>query len=140
MRFMLIVKASQSCEAGKPLSQKASAAIAEFTEGLNKAGVLVELSRLEPSSQGARVKISGQKRTVVDGPFAETKELIGGYWVIEVQSMQEAVAWAKRVPDPHGDGQESEIEIRQFLETLSFTPSGAASQVEAEKEFAKAKK
>jgi hypothetical protein len=102
---------------------------------------LVELSRLEASSKGARIKFSEGKPLVIDGPFAETKELIGGYWIIQVKSMEEAIRWAKRVPAPHGRGEETEIEIRQFLDVEYFTPGAAFhSAAEPAIELAKTKK
>jgi hypothetical protein len=97
----------------------------KYNAELMKAGVLVDLTGLHPSSKGARIKFQGWKRTVIDGPFAETKELIAGYWLIKVNSLQEAIEWAKRVPDPHGEGQEGEIEIRQLFELDDFQPSEA---------------
>jgi hypothetical protein len=125
MQFMMIVKSSRDCEAGKRPSDELLAAIGNYTRELRKAGVLVELSRLEASSKGARIKFSEGKHLVIDGPFAETKELIGGYWIIQVNSMVEAIQWAKRVPAPQGPGEESVIEIRQFLAVEDFTPSVA---------------
>ena len=140
MRFMMIVKASKNCEAGKIRSEELLAAIGKFNEELTKAGVLVELTRLQPSSKGARIKFSGGKRTVIDGPFAETKELIAGYWIIKVKTKEEAIEWAKRAPAPHGEGQESEIEIRQFFEMEDFAPSETIDRaVEMGKEFVKTK-
>jgi hypothetical protein len=126
MQFMMIVKSSRDCEAGKRPSDEVLAAVGKYTQDLRKAGVLVELSRLEPSSKAARIKFSGGKPLVIDGPFAETKELIGGYWIIQVNSKEEAIGWAKRVPAAHGQGEETEIEIRQFLEVEDFTPSVAS--------------
>jgi hypothetical protein len=120
MQFMMIVKASSNCEAGRRPSSEVIAAIGNYTQELRRAGALVELSRLHPSSKGARVRLSGGSQTVTDGPFAETKELIGGYWIIEAKSLKEAIEWAKRVPAP---AEETEIEIRQFLELEEFTPS-----------------
>jgi len=138
MQFMIIVKSSRDCEAGKRPSDEVLAAVGNYTQELRKAGVLVELSRLEASSKGARIKFSGGKYLVIDGPFAETKELIGGYWIIQVNSKEEAIQWAKRVPAPHGRGEESEIEIRQFLEVEDFVPSGAANRaVDLGKELAR---
>src|SRR5216683_3033005 len=125
MQFMMIVKASGDCEAGKRLSGEVITAIGNYTQELRRAGALVELSRLHPSSKGARVKLSGGSQTVTDGPFAETKELIGGYWIIEAKSLKEAIEWAKRVPAP---AEETEIEIRQFLELEEFTPSKTADR------------
>jgi hypothetical protein len=125
MRFMMIVKASKDSEAGKMPSEQLLAAMQKYNEELLKAGVLQDMTGLHPSSKGARIKFQGWKRTVTDGPFAETKELIGGYWIIKVSSLREAIDWAKRAPDPHGDGQEAEIEIRQLFELEDFAPSPA---------------
>jgi hypothetical protein len=106
-----------------------------------KAGAMLDGAGLQSSSKGARIKFSGKKITVIDGPFAETKELIAGYWIINVKSKAEAIEWAKRVPNPHGEGQESEIEIRQFFEMEDFAPSEAIDRaVEMGKELAKSKK
>lgn len=123
MQFMMIVKAGRDCEAGKGPSGELRAAVASYTQELRRAGVLVELSRLEPSSQGARIRFSAGTRLVIDGPFAETKELIGGYWIIQVQSKEEAIDWAKRVPAPNAGGEDIEIEIRQFLNVEDFVPT-----------------
>ena len=125
MKFMLIVKSNAACESGKMPSEELIAAMGKFNEEMMKAGVLVDLSGLHPSSKGARVHFSGGKRTVTDGPFAETKELIGGYWIINVKSREEAIEWALRAPAPHGETEESEIEIRQFFELDEFAPSEA---------------
>ena len=122
MQFMIIVKSSKGCEEGKKPSEEVITAVGSYTQELRKAGVLVELSRLEASSKGARIKISGGIPLVVDGPFAETKELIGGYWIIQVNSKEEAIGWAKRVPALQDRGEETEIEIRQFLDVENFTP------------------
>jgi hypothetical protein len=123
MRFMIIVKANQDSEAGAMPEDKLIAAMATYHEELAKAGVLLDASGLQPSSKGFRVKYSGAKRTVVDGPFTETKELIAGYTSIQVKSKQEAIEWAKRFPNPHGEGSDSEIEVRQFFELEDFGPS-----------------
>src|SRR5271166_4417598 len=120
MRFMMIVKASKDSEAGKLPSEELIAAMGRYNEELMKAGVLVDLSGLQSSATGARVRFSGGKKTVIDGPFAETKELIAGYWIINVKSKQEAIEWALKVPAPHGEEQECEIEIRQFFELDDF--------------------
>src|SRR6202051_3173208 len=104
MRFMMIVKASQDSEAGKMPSEELLSAMGKYNEELMKAGVLLDLSGLQPSSKGARIKFSGGKRTVIDGPFTEAKELIAGYWLIQVTSKEEAIEWAKRAPAPHGEG------------------------------------
>src|SRR5262245_5866301 len=116
MRFMMIVKANKDSEAGIMPSNELIAAMTKYNEQMANAGILVDLSGLQPSSKGARIKFSGDKVTVVDGPFAETKELIAGYWVINVKSRQEAIEWAKRCPNPHGLLGDGEIEIRQFYE------------------------
>src|SRR6202047_2112517 len=115
MRFMMIVKASKDSEAGIMPSEELLSAMGKYNEELMKAGVLLDLAGLQASSKGFRIKFSGGKRTVIDGPFAETKELIAGYWIIQVKSREEAMEWAKRIPAPH-EGQEGEIEIRQFFE------------------------
>jgi len=120
MRFMMIVKSSKDCEAGKMPSEDLLAAMGEYNKELMRAGVLVDLSGLQPTSKGARVKFLGGKTTVIDGPFAETKELLGGYWIIEVKSKEEAIAWASKAPAPHGPNQESEIEIRKVFEAADF--------------------
>ena len=128
MRFMMIVKASKDSEAGKMPGEELLAAMGKYNDELMKAGVLLDLTGLHPSSKGARIKFSGGKRTVIDGPFAETKELIGGYWLIQVNSKQEAIEWAKRAPAPHGDGAEGEIEVRQVFELEDFKPSEAVER------------
>jgi hypothetical protein len=121
MRFMMIVKASKDSEAGVMPSEEMLSAMGKYNEELMKAGVLVDLAGLQASSKGARIKFSGGKRTVIDGPFTETKELIAGYWIIQVKSREEAIEWAKRAPAPH-EGQECEIEVRQFFELDDFGP------------------
>src|SRR5882724_8409500 len=125
MRFMMIVKASQDSESGKMPSEELLSAMAKYNEELMKAGVLLDLSGLQPSSKGFRVRYSGGKRAIVDGPFAETKELIAGYWVIQVKTREEAVEWARRAPAPFGPDAEGEIEVRQFFELEDFGPSDA---------------
>jgi hypothetical protein len=118
MRFMIIVKATQDSEAGVMPSQELLTAMGKFNEELVKAGVMLAGEGLQPSSKGARVKFSGDKRTVIDGPFTETKELIAGFWLWEVKSREEAIEWVKRCPNPMtGD---SEIEIRQVFEAADF--------------------
>src|SRR5438874_13776086 len=114
MRFMMIVKANKETEAGVMPSEEILSAMGKYNEELMKAGVLLDLAGLQPTSKGARIKFSGGRPTVVDGPFTETKELIAGYWIIQVKSREEAIEWAKRAPAPHG--QEGEIEVRQFFE------------------------
>lgn len=118
MRFMVIVKATKDSEAGVLPSEKLLAEMGNFNEELVKAGVLLAGEGLQPSSKGARVRFSGQKRTVMDGPFAETKELIAGFWLWQVKSLEEAIEWVKRCPNPF-EG-ESEIEIRQVFEADDF--------------------
>ena len=140
MRFMMIVKANKDSEAGKMPSEELLTAMGKYNEELMKAGVLVDLSGLQPSSKGARIKFSGGKQTVIDGSFAETKELIAGYWIIKVKSREEAIAWAKRAPAPFGEGNDGEIELRQFFEMEDFAPSEAVDRAkEIGKELAKTK-
>ena len=118
MRFMLIVKADANSEAGVMPSQELLAEMGKYNEELVKAGVLLAGEGLHPSSKGARVKFSGSNRTVVDGPFSETKELVAGFWLVEVKSKEEAIEWVKRCPNPMPG--ESEIEIRQVFEAEDF--------------------
>jgi hypothetical protein len=118
MRFMAIVKANKDSEAGVLPSKELLAAMGKFNEEMVKAGVLLAGEGLQASSKGARVKFSGTKRTVIDGPFAETKELIAGFWLLQVKSKEEAIEWIKRSPAPF-EG-ESEIEIRQVFEASDF--------------------
>jgi hypothetical protein len=120
MRVMVLVKASKDSEAGMMPKQKLLTEMGKFNEELVKAGVLLAADGLQPTSKGKRVRFSGEKRTVIDGPFTETKELIAGYWLWQVRSMEEAVEWVKRCPNPH-EG-ESEIEIRQVFEVEDFAP------------------
>jgi len=117
---MVIVKATKDSEAGVMPGTKLLADMGAFNEELVKAGVLLADDGLHPSSKGARVRFSGSKRTVVDGPFAETKELIAGYWLWQCKSKEEAIEWVKRCPNPAGDGHEGEIEIRQVFEAEDF--------------------
>ena len=121
MRFMVIVKATQDSEAGKMPSEGLLSAMAKFNEEMVKAGVMLDGNGLQPSSKGARVRFSGNKRTVIDGPFAETKELVAGYWILQCKSLSEAIEWFKRCPNPHNE--ESEIEIRQLFELDDFGTS-----------------
>ncbi|MEU4739789.1 YciI family protein [Actinosynnema sp. NPDC023658] len=118
MRFMVIVKATEETEAGVQPSEEMLREMGAFNEELVKAGVMLAGEGLHPSSKGARVYFSGDKRTVVDGPFAETKELIAGFWLLEVKSLEEVVEWVKRVPNPTGE--ESQIEIRQVFTEDDF--------------------
>ena len=119
MRFMVIVKATKDSEVGVMPDEKLLAAMGKFNEELADAGVMLAGEGLHPSSKGARVRFSGDKRTVIDGPFAETKELIAGYWLWQVKSLEEAIEWVKRCPNPFPVG-ESEIEIRQVFEADDF--------------------
>jgi hypothetical protein len=128
MRFMMIVKASKDSEAGVLPGQELLSAMGKYNEELMKAGVLLDGAGLQASSKGARIKFSGGKRTVVDGPFTEAKELIAGYWIIQVKSREQAIEWAKRAPAPHGPSQESEIEVRQFFEMEDFAPGEAVDR------------
>ncbi|RON10240.1 dehydrogenase [Pseudomonas brassicacearum] len=119
MRFMIIIKASKDSEAGVMPTQELLTAMGNYNEELVKAGILIGGEGLHPSSKGTRVRFSGEKRTVIDGPFAETKELIAGYWLWQVKSKQEAIDWVKRCPNPM-PGTEAEIEIRQVFEAEDF--------------------
>lgn len=118
MRFMILIKADKNSEAGVMPDEKLMAEMGKFNEELVKAGVMLAGEGLHPSSKGARVRFSGQQRTVIDGPFAETKELIAGFWLWEVKSKEEAIEWVKRCPNPMPG--ESEIEIRQVFEAADF--------------------
>lgn len=118
MRFLVMVKASADSEAGKMPSTELLTAMGKYNEELVKAGVMLAGEGLQPSSKGARVKFSGSKRSVIDGPFAETKELIAGFWLWQCRSREEAIEWAKRCPNPTGD--EGELEIRQVFEADDF--------------------
>jgi hypothetical protein len=118
MRVMVIVKANKDTEAGVMPSEQLLREMGNYNEELVKAGIMLAGEGLHPSSKGARIKFSGDKRTVIDGPFAETKELIAGYWLWQVKSLQEAIDWAKRCPNP--TGAESVLEIRQIFEAEDF--------------------
>src|SRR5438105_4426854 len=118
MKFMVMVKASKSSEAGVMPTEKLLTEMGKFNEQLVKAGVMLAGEGLHPSSKGARVRFSGSKRTVVDGPFAETKELVAGFWIWQVKSREEAIEWVKRCPNPMLE--DSEIEIRQIFEAEDF--------------------
>jgi hypothetical protein len=123
MRFIAFVKATKASEAGEMPSEEMLAAMAKFNEEMVKAGVMLDGNGLQPSSKGARVRFSGTRRTTVDGPFAETKELVAGYWIMQCKSLAEAVEWIRRCPNPHHE--ESEIEIRQLFELEDFGESPA---------------
>ena len=139
MRFMVLVKASAESEAGVLPSQELLAAMGKYNEELVKAGVMLAGDGLQPSSKGARVRFDGSRRTVIDGPFAETKELVAGFWLWQVKSMDEAIAWLKRCPNPHNE--DSEVEIRQVFEAEdfgeAFTPEMRAQE---ERTWSEAKK
>ncbi len=122
MRFMIIVKATKDSESGAMPDEKLLAPMAEYHEELAKAGVLLDASGLQPTSKGARIKYSKGKGTFVDGPFAESKELIAGYTIIQVKSREEGLEWVKRFPSPQGDA-DGEIEIRQLFELEDFAPT-----------------
>ena len=119
MRFMIIVKASTDSEAGKMPSEELLAAMGKYNEELVKAGIMLAGEGLHPSSKGARVRFSGDRRIVTDGPFTETKELVAGFWLWQVKSKEEAIEWVKRCPNPM-PGAEAEIEIRQVFEAEDF--------------------
>jgi hypothetical protein len=121
MRFMVLVKASKQSEAGIPPDETLLAAMGKFNEELVKAGVMLAGDGLHPSSKGARIRFTGNKRTVIDGPFTETKELVAGYWMIQVKSKEEAIEWMKRCPNPHEE--DGEIELRQVFELSDFEMS-----------------
>ena len=125
MRFMIIVKATRDSEAGVMPEEKLIAAMASYHEELAKAGALLDASGLQPSSRGWRIKYSGGKRMLIDGPFAETRELVAGYTIIQAKSRAEAIEWTKRFPNPAGEGKEAEIEVRQLFELEEFGPSEA---------------
>ena len=128
MRFMIVVKATQDSEAGVMPDEKALNEMAKYHEELQRAGVLLDASGLQATSKGWRIKYAGQKRTVVDGPFTEAKELIAGYTIIQVKSKEEAMEWARRFPNPSLDGKEGEIEVRQLFELDDFGPSEAVER------------
>ena len=128
MRFMIIVKANQDSEAGVMPPEKLIAEMQKYHEKLQQAGMLLDASGLQSSSKGWRIKYSGGKSTVVDGPFAETKELIAGYTLIKAKSRQEAIEWTRRFPNPTIDGRECEIEVRQLFELEDFGPSDAVDR------------
>ena len=128
MRFMIIVKANKDSEAGKMPEEKLIAAMAAYHEQLAKAGVLLDASGLKASSAGWRIRYSGNKRTIIDGPFTESKELIAGYTLIQAKSREEALEWSRRYPNPAGEGNDAEIEVRQLFELDDFAPSKAVDR------------
>jgi hypothetical protein len=129
MRFMVIVKASKDSEAGKMPSEELLGAMAKFNEEMVKAGIMVDGAGLQSSAKGARIKFSGDTRTVVRGPFPETNQLIAGYWIINVKSLDEAIEWMRRCPNPHEGA--AEIEIRQYFELEDFGESPAVEHHKA---------
>jgi len=141
MRFMVMVKATPESEAGVMPDRKLLEDMGKFNEELVKAGIMLAGEGLHPSSKGARVRFSGSKRTVIDGPFAETKELVAGFWLWKVKSREEAIEWVKRCPNPHPT--DSEIEIRQIFEAEDFgdefTPELRAQEDRLRDEIAKRK-
>jgi hypothetical protein len=120
MRFMVMVKATKESEAGVMPSEQLLAEMGKFNEELVKAGVMLAGEGLHPSSRGARVRFSGDKRTVIDGPFAETKELVAGFWILQTKTKEECIEWIKRCPNPMPGSEPSEIEIRQIFEAEDF--------------------
>ncbi|MEZ2418311.1 YciI family protein [Luteibacter sp. RCC_6_2] len=138
MRFMVIVRANEDSEAGKMPSEEMLTAMGNYNEELVRAGVMLAAEGLHPSSKGARVRFSGNRRDVIDGPFAEARELIAGFWLIQVRSLDEAIEWVKRAPNPF-EG-ESEIEIRRIFEAedfgVEFTPEARAQEERLRAELA----
>jgi hypothetical protein len=126
MRYMVIIKASKESEEGAPPNPQFMADMGKYNEELIKAGIVLAMDGLHPSSKGARVKFSGKSRTVVDGPFTETKELVAGFWIWQVKSLEEAIEWVKRCPN---DG-DSEVEIRQVAEMEDFAPILSEEQIQ----------
>jgi hypothetical protein len=133
MRFMVLVKATKDSEAGNLPSEQLLTEMGKYNEELVKAGVLLAGEGLHPSAKGARVRFSGSKRTVIDGPFAETKELIAGFWIFQVKSKEEAIEWVKRCPNPM-PGMESEIEIRKIFSAEDFAPSDPTGELRKKEE------
>ena len=131
MQFMVIIKADAKSEAGEMPSERLLTEMGKYNEELVKAGVMLAGEGLHPSSKGARVRFSGAKRTVIDGPFPETKELIAGFWLIQVKSKEEAIEWVKRIPNP--DGAETDVEIRQVFEAEDFGPELTAEARDQER-------
>jgi hypothetical protein len=142
MRVMVIVKATKNSEAGVMPSEADFAAMGKFNEELVKAGIMLDGDGLQPSSKGKRIEFSGGKRTVVDGPFTETKELVAGYWIWQVRSIEEAVEWARRCPDPM-PGEDAVLEIRPFYEAedfgAEFTPELRAQEERLRQELERKK-
>ncbi len=137
MRFMILVKATRDTEAGKQAPESLFAEMATYHEQLVKAGVLLDGSGLQPSSKGWRIRYAGDTRTVLDGPFAETKELVAGYTMIQTKTREEAFEWARRFPNPSLDHGEAEIEVRQLYELEDFEPNPQIKRFEAIKEISR---
>jgi hypothetical protein len=133
MRVMVMVKATKNSESGALPDEKMLAEMGKFNEELVKAGIMLAGEGLHPSSRGARVRFSGSKRSVIEGPFAETKELVAGFWLWQVKSMDEAIEWVKRCPNPM-PGEESEIEIRRVFDAEDFAPSDPTGELRAKEE------
>ena len=129
MRFMILVKATKDSEAGKMPSEEMLGAMAKFNEEMVKAGIMLDGAGLHSSAKGARIRFEGNKRRVIDGPFAETKELIAGYTLIQVRSREEAMEWARRFPAPMGEGVDAEIEVRPLYEMDDFKPGPAVERL-----------
>lgn len=132
MKFMVLVKASKDSEAGKMPSEELLAAMGKYNEELVKAGILLAGEGLHPSSKGVRVRFSGDERTVIEGPFPETKELVAGFWLWEVKSKEEAIEWLKRCPNPQSE--ETEVELRQVFETADFAESDPTGELRKKEE------
>lgn len=126
MRVMVMVKATKESEAGVMPSQQLLSDMGKFNEELVKAGILLDAAGLKATSQGKRVRFSGSRRTVIDGPFTETKELIAGFWLWQVRSMEEAIEWVKRCPNPHSE--DGDIEIRPLFEAADFEQPGQSAK------------
>ena len=135
MRFMILVKATSDSEAGKQPPESLFAEMAAYHEALVKAGVLLDGAGLKPSAKGWRIRYSGDKRTVVDGPFAESKELVAGYTLIQTKTREEAFEWARRFPNPSLDHGDAEIEVRPLFELEDFEPNPQLKRFEAIKEL-----
>jgi hypothetical protein len=133
MKFMVIVKASKNSEAGLMPDEKLLAEMGQYNEELVKAGILLAGEGLQPSSKGARVRFANGKKTVVEGPFAETEQLVAGFWIWQVKSKEEAIAWAKRCPNPM-PGEEAELELRQLFEAADFAESDPTGEHMAKEE------
>lgn len=131
MKVMMIVKGNEETEHGKPPDERMLSEMMKYNEELAKAGVLLELAGRQPTSKSAKIKFSGSKRTVVDGPFTEAKEVVAGFWIIQVKSFAEAIEWAKRIPNPTGD--DGEVELRPFFEMEDFPQADAETVKRAAK-------